>query len=142
MTINQLSVFLENKYGTLNQVLDLLAVADIHVIAATVADTQEFGIMRLIVSEPRRAYSVLKENNVSAYMTDVFAIVLDNTCAGAFRDTIAHLTEAGLSIEYMYSFADNGRIVLVLRTNNPESTREVIRRRGLECLTENDLAKL
>ncbi len=142
MTINQISVFLENKYGTLNKVLDLLAEAEIHVIAATVADTTEFGIMRLLVSEPQRAYTVLKNNEVSAYLTDVFAIVLERTYARTFRDTVALFTRAGLSIEYMYSFADSGNLVLVLRTNNPESTREVVRRQELRCLTENDLGKL
>ncbi len=142
MTINQISVFLENKYGTLNKVLDLLAEAEIHVIAATVADTTEFGIMRLIVNEPQRAYAVLKSNNVSAYLTDVFAIVLDRASVQIFRDAIARFTQAGLSVEYMYSFVNDGDLVLVLRTNNPESTREVIRRQEMICLTENDLAKL
>ncbi len=142
MTINQISVFLENKYGTLNQVLGLLAGAEIGVIAATVADTQEFGIMRLIVSEPRRAYAVLKENNVSVHLNDVFAIALDRNCAGTFRDTTELLTKGGLNIEYMYSFACGGKLVLVLRTNNTEGTRDVVRRNGLNYLTENDLSKL
>lgn len=142
MTINQISVFLENKYGTLNQVLGLLAGAEISVIAATVADTQEFGIMRLIVSEPRRAYAVLKENKVSVHLNDVFAIALDRNCAGTFRDTTELLTKGGLNIEYMYSFACGGKLVLVLRTNNTEGTRDVVRRNGLNYLTENDLSKL
>lgn len=142
MTINQISVFLENKYGTLNQVLGLLAGAEIGVIAATVADTQEFGIMRLIVSEPRRAYAVLKENNVSVHLNDVFAIALDRNYAGTFRDTTELLTKGGLNIEYMYSFACGGKLVLVLRTNNTEGTRDVVRRNGLNYLTENDLSKL
>lgn len=142
MTINQISVFLENKYGTLNRVLGLLAGADIRVVAATVADTLEFGIMRLVVSEPKRAYAVLKENNVSVHLTDVFAIALENTDAGDFRDTIAHFTQAGLSIEYMYSFSCGGKLIMILRTNNPESTRDVIRKQDIGYLGENDLSKL
>ena len=142
MTINQISIFLENKYGTLNTVLNLLADAGIYVIAATVADTQEFGIMRLIVSEPQRAYVVLKENNVSVHLTDVFAIALPQNSAAALRDTITQLTKAGLNIEYMYTFAHHGDLVLILRTNNPESTREVIRRQEIKHLSENDLNKI
>ncbi|GHU15158.1 hypothetical protein FACS189441_6440 [Betaproteobacteria bacterium] len=65
MTINQISIFLENKYGKLSEILSLLGKEHIRIIAATIADTSEFGIMRIIVSDPQKAYAILKENNVS-----------------------------------------------------------------------------
>ncbi|MDL2241373.1 acetolactate synthase [Bacteroidales bacterium OttesenSCG-928-L03] len=141
MTIHQISIFLENKYGKLTQVLGLLAEANIRIIAATVADTSEFGIMRMIVDAPQTAYQKLKDSNVSVNLTDVLAITTSSD-AGAFAETIAHFTNAGLSIEYMYCISINGKSVLIIRTNNREGAREVIRRQNLGYLTEDDLAKL
>ena len=73
MTVNQISIFLENKYGKLSEILALLAEEKIRIIAATVADTSEYGILRIIVSDPQKAYKILKGNNVSANLTDVLA---------------------------------------------------------------------
>ena len=67
MTVNQISIFLENKYGKLSEILALLAEENIRIIAATVADTSEYGILRIIVSDPQKAYKILKSNNVSAF---------------------------------------------------------------------------
>lgn len=141
MTVQQISIFLENKYGKLSQILGLLAEENIRIIAATIADTSEFGIMRMIVSDPRKAYQILKANNVSANLTDVLAIVTQST-AGGFAETLSHFTQAGLSIEYMYCFSVNGNAILILRTNNREAAREVIRHKNLKYICENDLIKI
>lgn len=141
MTVNQISIFLENKYGTLSEVLALLAEENIRIIAATVADTNEFGIMRMIVSEPQKAYKILKNNNVMANLTDVLAIVT-GSCAGSFANTLNHFTKAGLTIEYMYCFSAKEKTLLILRTNNRESAREVVRRQNLEHICESDLIQL
>lgn len=141
MTVHQISIFLENKYGKLNELLALLAEENIRIIAATIADTSEFGIMRMIVSDPQKAYKIFKENNVSVNLTDVLAIVTQS-CAGSFAETLSHFTKAGLSIEYMYCFSIRERTILILRTNNRESALEVIRRKNLEYLCENDLINL
>lgn len=138
MTVHQISIFLENKYGKLTEILALLAEENIRIIAATVADTSEFGIMRMIVSDPQKAYKILKENNVSANLTDVLAIKADS-CAGSFAQTLNHFTKAGLSIEYMYCFSIKDKAILILRTNNRESAREVIRRQNLGYICESEL---
>ena len=78
MTVQQLSVFIENKAGTLLKVLELLKEAKIQLIASTIADTVEYGIYRIICSEPMRAYNTLKEANISVALSDVFALTLDN----------------------------------------------------------------
>ena len=127
MTVNQISIFLENKYGKLSEILALLAEERIRIIAATVADTSEYGILRIIVSDPQKAYKILKENNV---------------CAGSFANTLSYFTKAGISIEYMYCFSIREKAILILRTNNRESAREVIRRQNLEYICESDLIKL
>lgn len=141
MTVHQISIFLENKYGQLNQILPLLGEQNIRIIAATLADTSEFGIMRMIVSDPQKAYQILKANNVSVTLTDVLAIV-SKSAAGSFAETLAFFTKAGLNIEYMYCFSINGKSVLILRTNNREAAREVIRRQNLEYICESDLTSL
>jgi hypothetical protein len=141
MTIHQIAVFLENKYGKLSDMLALLGQANINILAATIADTSEYGIFRMIVTEPEKAYAVLKSNHVSANLTDVLAIAAD-PAAGCFAETFTYFTQAGLSIEYMYTFILNGRSILVIRTNNREAAREVVRRHELDYICENDLIKL
>ena len=130
MTVNQISIFLENKYGKLSEILALLAEEKIRIIAVTVADTSEYGILRIIVSDPQKAYKILKGNNVT------------NSCAGSFAQTLSCFTKAGVSIEYMYCFSANEKSILILRTNNREAAREVIRRQNLEYICESDLIKL
>ncbi|GHT71245.1 amino acid-binding protein [Bacteroidia bacterium] len=141
MTINQISIFLENKYGKLSEILALLGKENIRIIAATVADTSEFGILRMIVSDAQEAYRLLNENNVNANLTDVLAITTESS-AGTFASTLALFTQAGISIEYMYCFSVREKAILILRTNNRESALEVIRRQNLGYLSENELLNL
>ena len=79
MTVHQISVFVENKSGTLLKVLDLFKEAGIQLIASTISDTVEYGIYRIICSEPARALKALKDAGISADESDVFAITLDRT---------------------------------------------------------------
>lgn len=141
MTVHQISIFVENKCGKLTEILTLLAKEQIRIIAATVADTSEYGILRMIVSDPLKAFQILKENNVSANMTDVLAIVTDAS-ADNFAKTLSLFTKEGLNIEYMYCFSFHEKAILILRTNNRENAREVIRRQNLEYVRENDLINL
>lgn len=141
MTINQISIFLENRYGKLSDILTLLAEANIRIISATVADTAEFGIMRMIVSDPEQAFTILKENHVNVHMSQVMAIVTGSEVDN-FAKTISLFTKAGLSIEYMYCFSFEGKSVLILRCNNHEEAREVIRRQNLDYLSSSDLINL
>ena len=141
MTVNQISIFLENKYGKLSEILMLLAEAKIRIIAATVADTSEYGILRIIANDPQRAFKILKENNVSANLTDVLAIVTHSEAAG-FAQTLQAFTKAGLSIEYMYCFSVKEKAILILKTNNWDATRDVIRRENIRCINEGELVNL
>ena len=141
MTVNQISIFVENKYGKLSEILALLANENIRIIAATVADTSEYGILRLIVTESEKAYNILKSNNVSANLTDVLAITIESS-AGSFAKTLKYFTQSGISIEYMYCFSLKEKSVVILRTNNREAAREVIRRHDLDYICENDLVNL
>ena len=137
MTIQQLSVFIENKSGTLQKVLNLLKEAGIQLIA----DTVEYGIYRIICSEPKRAYETLKEAGISVALSDVFAITLDNQ-PGRAADAITIFSEAQIGITYLYSFLLGNKGILIFRTDNPDRAREVIILNNLSFVAEKDLSTL
>ena len=141
MTIHHLSVCVENKSGTLLQVLNLLKEANIQLIASTISDTVEYGIYRIICSEPQRALETLKNAGISASVSDVFAITLDNT-PGRAADAIQQFSVAGIGISYLYSFLLAGKGILVFRTDDPDKTRKVILEKQLNYIEEKDLSKL
>lgn len=141
MTVHQLSVFVENKSGTLLKILELLKEAGIKLIASTISDTVEYGIYRIICSEPKRAYDTLKSAGIAANISDVFAIKLDNQ-PGRAAEAIRSFTDAGIGISYLYSFLLDGKGILVFRTDNTEKTREVILNDGLNFVEEKDLMKM
>jgi hypothetical protein len=141
MTVHQLSVFLENKSGTLVKVLKLLKEQCIQLIASTIADTAEYGICRIICSEPVRAYEVLKSAGVAVSLCEVFAVELDDE-PGRAADAIEIFANEGISIAYLYSFLLNGKGVLIFRTDNAEKARAAIERNGLGVIAEKDLSKL
>lgn len=141
MTINQLSIFIENRSGTLIKVLEVLKQSGIQIIASTIADTAEYGIYRLICSEPMRAYDELKKAGVAVALSDVFALELDNV-PGRAADAIETFSQAGISITYMYSFLLDGKGILIFRTDNAEQARETILQNGLKYISEQDLTAL
>ena len=141
MMIKQLSVFLENKSGRLNEVLDILGQADIRIIAATVADTSEYGILRLITSDTASAYEVLKEHRVSAQQSDVVALTC-NSKAGVFASQINSFAKEGLSIEYMYCFSIRDKAFLILRTSDNARVDEIAQYYGLSIISEQELLQL
>lgn len=141
MTVHQLSVFVENKSGTLLQVLELLKEANIQLIASTISDTVEYGIYRIICSEPARALGMLRAAGISADVSDVFAIELDNI-PGRAADAVRLLSEAGIGISYLYSFLLAGKGILIFRTDDPAKTKRVIRERGLQTLDDSSLLSL
>ena len=129
--MKQLSIFIENKRGTLLTVLNVLKGAGIQIIASTISDTQDFGIYRIICDDPERAFTVLKEQGITATITEVFAIQLDDKPGEAAR-VLALFAEADIGIAYMYSFLLSGKGILVFRTSDTEKTKEVIKEMSLQ----------
>ena len=129
--MKQLSIFIENKRGTLLTVLNALKGADIQIIASTISDTQDFGIYRIICDDPERAFIVLKEQGITATITDVFAIQLEDKPGEAAR-VLALFAEADISIAYMYSFLLSGKGILVFRSSDTEKTKQVIKEKSLQ----------
>ena len=138
MTINHLAIFIENRSGTLVKVLDILKQSGIQIIASTIADTAEYGIYRLICSEPTRAYQELKNAGVAVALSDVFALKLDNE-PGKAADAVRIISDADISITYMYTFLWGGKGILIFRTDQTEKAREVILRNELSFIAEKDL---
>ena len=138
MTLNQLSIFLENRSGTMTRVLDILKETGVRIIASSIADTAEYGLFRVICTDPQKAYDELAEAGVAVALSDVFAIRLDNR-PGQVADTIKCFSDADISVIYMYSFMFHGQGLLIFRTDNTEEAREVIHRASLKSIAEKDL---
>ena len=140
MTIPQLSIFIENRSGTLIKVLDALKEANIQIIASTIADTAEYGIYRLICSEPMRACEELKKANIAVALSEVFAIEIDDQ-PGRAAEAVKVFSEAGISITYMYSFLLRGKGILIFRTDDKQKAIAVIEANHLKSIADADLAE-
>ena len=138
MTINQISIFLENKFGRLSEILSILRHENIRVIAATVADTSDYGILRIITTDQQKAFQKLIEHKVSANMNEVVAISVDS-CIGQLSETIDKFTQSGITIEYMYCFSFNQKSILVIRSSNMAQANEVAQKNNLNTLSEAEL---
>ena len=139
MTIQQLSIFIENRSGTLVNVLQVLKNAHVQIVASTIADTAEYGIYRVICTEPQRAFDALKEAGVAVALSEVFALELDNE-PGCAAEAVRTISDAGTSIVYLYSFLFYGKGILIFRTDNVDEARQIIKANGMKYLTEGDLA--
>ena len=137
MTIKQLSIFIENKGGTLIKVLDLLSKAGIQIIASTVADTKDYGIYRVLTNNPAQAYLILKDAGINVQLSEVFALSIDDQ-PGRAAETIKEISDAGVSILYLYSFLWKGKGVLVFRADQSEKAKESIMLNKLTFLTDED----
>lgn len=114
MIIKQLSVFLENKTGRINEVTKALSRHDINMQAFSMAETADFGILRLIVSDVDRAVEVLRSEDFAVMLTDVICLHCPNK-AGALADILEKLAANEVAIEYMYAFAEGDMANIVVR---------------------------
>ncbi len=140
-TIRQLSIFLENKSGRLSEVLETLGNEKINITALTIADTSEYGILRLIVSDPEEGYKLLKARGFSINLTDVISLSVRHE-AGSLAKVLKKFSEEKLSIEYMYAFSLGEKAIVVLRTDNRPKAFEIIERNNFPLIDEDDLKDL
>ncbi|MBR6290196.1 MAG: acetolactate synthase [Clostridia bacterium] len=140
MAIKQLTVFVENKQGRLVEITEMLASASIDMSALSIADTRDFGILRLIVSDTEKAREVLTENGVLVQITEVVGVKLSDR-PGELSRALSVLDRAGINLEYLYAFlAVNGHSAYVaLRVENNEAAEAVLREAGFEMVTEQDI---
>ncbi len=138
MKIKQLSIFLENKSGRLTEVTEALASASINISAFTVADTADFGILRMIVSKPEQAEQLLKAKGLSVHITEVIGLIVPNEPGGLHR-ALQILSSEGISVEYMYAFALSDRATVIVRTEAVQQTITVLQKHKLELLKASDV---
>ncbi|MFP4015537.1 MAG: acetolactate synthase [Halanaerobiales bacterium] len=138
MIIKQLSVFLENKSGRLTELTEILGESGINMSALSIADTSEFGIIRIVVSEPEKAHKVLNENNFSVNLTDVICLSTPNE-PGAIARALKILSGENISVEYMYAFSMDEKALAVIRTENIETTIEILKKHEMELINASDL---
>ncbi|NLM49677.1 MAG: ACT domain-containing protein [Clostridiaceae bacterium] len=140
MLIKQISVFVENKYGKLVQITDILAQNNINILAISIADTTDFGILRLIVNDPQKAEKVLRDAQVTVKCTDVICISVPDV-PGALHKALKVITEAGISIEYVYGFFGKAkkRDHIVLRVDQPDKAIAELKANDIEVLTCEDV---
>lgn len=141
MIIKQLSIFLENKTGRLADISEILGKAGINMSAFSVADSSDFGILRLIVSEPQKALETLKDKGFSVRLTDVLCLNVPNT-PGALSKAMSILSEAKVEIEYMYAFSLGDDALSVIKPQDIKQCIEVLQAHQLELLASSSLYKL
>ena len=143
MLVKQVSVFLENSKGRLYEVSHTLSVNQININGISLADTTDYGILRLAVQDPDFARKVLKENGFIVELTDVIAISIADT-PGEMAKAFEKLTKEDISVEYLYAVnkIKFGTAVLVLKTNRPEDAVKALEAGGVRMLTEEEFYSL
>ena len=140
MTIRQLSVFIENKPGTMVKITDALGKVGIDIRAAALADTQDFGILRLIVDDTDKARSALSEIGCVTSVTDVIAAEVSDE-PGAMTVLLNQAASTGLNIEYMYAFISpkTHKAYIVLRIKDVEKAVKVLSEAGIVLVEESGI---
>ncbi len=141
--VNQISVFVENKTGSLASVTKLLADARVNLRAFSIADTSEFGILRMIVDDPEAVEAVLKSNNVTVTKTPVLAVRLEDK-PGSMNTVLETLAANGVSVEYAYAFVARAQdaAYVVLRVDEPGSVAQILRDNGISVIGGDELKGL
>ncbi|MDD6174583.1 MAG: ACT domain-containing protein [Firmicutes bacterium] len=140
MQIKQLSVFVENKSGRLAEITETLAKANVDIRAISIADTSDFGILRLIVDRPEAAVEALRKENMTVSLTTVIAIGITDQ-PGEFAKAMRVLADASVGIEYMYAFIsrDKNKAYVLLRVDDNNRAVECLQAAGIEILTAEEI---
>ena len=141
MLIKQLSIFLENKKGRFTEVTTILGDAGINMTAFTVAENSDFGIVRLLVSDPEQARNILRENKYAVSVTDVLCLHTPNE-PGALSTIMKIITQADISIEYMYAFSFGKGAVVIIRPDDLDKALSVLSENKVELLASSELFAL
>lgn len=143
MRIKQISVFLENRKGRLFEVCSMLGEAQINIRALTIAETESFGVLRMVVDKPAAAVELFRKNNITANQTDVVAVEVPDT-PGGLAQVLGILTEHNLNVEYMYGFVEkfSENALLVFRFDDPERAVEVLRASQISVVGEDGIMGL
>ncbi|MFI3314938.1 MAG: amino acid-binding protein [Rikenellaceae bacterium] len=141
MKIEQLLVFLENKTGRINELVQVLSGAEINMRSFSLAESNEFGIMRIIVSDLQKAIEVLRNNKFMVSVTEVLCVCIDDA-PGSMAKVLEVLTSQQIFIEYMYAFSQGNSAYVVIRPTNLEKALEILETSSCKLITTDELAAL
>ncbi len=143
MKVKQLSIFMENRAGRLAEVVRLLGQAKINIRALSLADTSDFGILRLIVNDVERAVKALRDAGHTVSLTDVIAVEVPDS-PGGLASVLEPLRAAGVNVEYMYAFVEKAtdKAVVIFRFENLDAALTVLNKAGISVLPAETVARL
>lgn len=127
MLVNQIAVFIENRRGRLCTMLEALSAAGINVENLNIADTNDFGIVRMITNDNAKAVAVLAKAGFTSAAADLVAVEVPNV-PGSLVKTISLLSEGGVNLEYVYSYSRaEGKALILIKTDNPELAQKLLK---------------
>lgn len=140
MKVKQISIFVENKSGRLAEVTKILGDNDINIRALSIADTADFGILRLIVNNPERACKILKQQNFTVSETEIIAVQVPDQPSG-LAGILGFLENNGINIEYMYAFVgkSGANAVVVFRVEDIDRAIKLLQEKGITLLSDKDI---
>ena len=143
MKIKQISVFLENRKGRLYDICSMLGSAQINIRALTIAETETFGVLRMVVDKPAAAVELFRTHSITANQTDVVAVEVPDTPGGLAR-ILKTLTDNNINVEYMYGFVEkfSENALLVFRFDNAEKAQQILKADGVNVIDEHDIEGL
>jgi hypothetical protein len=143
MVAKQLSVFIENRQGRLGEVLSVLKNNNINILSLSLADTTEYGLLRLIVNNPELGKEKLAQEGFSTILTDVLVLRITHQ-AGSLQGLLKTLSDEGVNIEYMYglSIIEGDEALVVLKTSDVAQAEIVFQKQGVVTLSTNDILEL
>ncbi|MDP8235965.1 MAG: ACT domain-containing protein [Candidatus Erginobacter occultus] len=143
MRVKQISVFLENKAGRLWELTETLREKELNIRALSLADTSDFGILRMIVNRPEEAFDALKEKGFAAAVTEVLAVEVPDR-PGGLAGVLKALNDDGVNVEYMYAFVEKkaGNAAVVIRVEEVERSVSVLAAAGVTILPADEVYNL
>ncbi len=142
MFAKQLTVFIENRSGRLSEVLGVLKANNVNILSLSLADTTEFGLLRLIVDNAKLGKEKLQENGFSSLLSDVSIIKIPHK-AGSLQALLKIIDESGVNIEYMYGLSiESDEAHVVLKANDTQKVDKILDENGVKTLSCEELAKL
>ena len=136
-TIQQLSVFLENREGRLDEVLSVLAENDVNIVALSLADTSDYGMLRMVVSDPHRGRQELKDAGITAMLTDVVALRVPHA-TGSLSKAMHQIVEGEVNVEYMYAFANGSDAAAILKSDDPGRVIDILKGSGFDVYSADE----
>ena len=143
MKIKQLSIFLQNKMGSLAKPLEVLTVADVNIRAMCMADTSEFGILRLVVDDPIKGKEALEENNFLVKLTDIIGVEM-NDVPGGLTSVLDVIKDNLIDLEYLYAFSHNkeDKAILLLHAEDIDKLIDVLSKNNIPIVSSEEVYTL